>query len=307
MSDLDNSDLEIITSTRIIKTENEIGKEDTFTLVDLQEKFLGLNISEIRQFPGNKNSFKNLYKKYTFGNPLSDEKLDELYSKLQSKPYVVVSFNNDLDGHDSKKVFARIIPLKAKSRSLEKLSQEVKILYNEYTKSINQHYKYSSNPMEFDEELDSKTQMLIGRTNILDLLITWATIKDNNGKSVIDLLTDSISGDTETSVLDVTNRFRDSNETTNQLQQVIQHVKEVVNLNLDSFEKTKSEIVKRISGNSAWNRSFYNLFVYKDIIKDAKAMRQSNQNKADVTSERKGNLLTDKQYDTISKKYWWII
>lgn len=301
LADLDNSDLEIITSTRVIETENESGQKDNFTLVDLQEKFLGLNISELRIFPADKNSFKNLYKKYTFGDPISDENLDKLYSDLHGKPYVVVSFNNDLEGHESKNVSARIIPVKSQSRSLEKINQEVKILYDDYTKSINQHYKQSSDPMVFDEELDSKTQMLLGRTNILDLLIVWANIKDNNGKSVIDLLIDTIDGDTETSVLDVTNRFRESNETTNQLQQVIQHVKDVVNLNLKSPADTKAEIIKRISGNTAWNRSFYNLFVYKDIIKDAKAIRQSSQNKTDDVSERKGNLLTDEQYDAISK------
>lgn len=281
------SDIEIITSTRLVPTENPSKQRNNFKLTELSSKFPGLNISELRFYPNNFQRFKSLYNLYKFGSEIPDTKLQELFDKLKNKPYVVVSYNNDLNGNNGNDVSAKLVPVLAESRDIKVLQREITDLYDEYTKKIQEFYAKPENkdkPMNFDDSLDAKFQTMLGKPELLKILIHWGQIKDNNGQSMLDLFTREIPGDTPTSILDTLNRFKGSTVTSDKVEQVIEIVKSEI-----SKGGSNSEILDRVrrktDGITAWHKSFYNFFIDKKLIKDRKLM--------------KDNSITDEQFDLV--------
>lgn len=268
--DVDKNDVEFLTSIRILQTETD-GKKDSFNLTQLKNKFLGLNVSEIRLYPGNFEKFKELYKRYTFGEVRTDEEYRELYSRLKNKSYVVVSFNNDLNGTTGNRTFAKMIPLLSEARDVNKLMQEATTLYKNHTYQLSEFYKDKDNegkPFVFDPLIDAKMQMLIGRSEIIDILMQWGTVKNNAGESLLSLLTKNIEGEELVSPIELLNYFLSDSETTNKLARVIDIVKTELSKN-KSREETKKNIISSIEGISGWNFNFHNIFAYKKILEDA--------------------------------------
>ena len=186
--EIDIKQLDIKTSTRALKT-----KVTENTLSNLQ------NIPGLRFFNGTKftktpsynlfptgeagfNEFKNIYKRHTFGNQISDEKLKEMYfgriredgSKTpgyKGKPYVIVSFVEDFSQ-------AQVLLLRSKARSLKDITESLKNPFNLTSpKSAKQIIKTSKEGSYERKRLHGFTDTLFSGSQVLDMLIDLAVDK----------------------------------------------------------------------------------------------------------------------------------
>lgn len=289
---ISENSVNVITSTLLNKS-----LKGTYALTDLKNEFPGMNFSEIRLYPGNFAAFKNLINQYTFGEPRTDEQINRLYegytdSKgnytpgLKNKPYIVVSYNNDLDG-GSGNIQAALIPIGAHSRGLTTLIKESTNLLKERREEL-----FSTKGLS--DELKAKSEVLLHRSDILDVLISWGTTKYKDG-TLLDLLLKDINFSinnqttgTKTNVFDIFNRFLNNKSTTledlssgkdvNKNSQVSDNLKAVVlklkeqlsnNPSAEDTKKIKMELLRQMEGIKGWQYSFFNIFAYNTIIKEA--------------------------------------
>lgn len=324
LTQVKDNQIEFLTSTRLLKITGEgtkIAKQ--YSLTNLKDSFPGMKFSEVRIFPGDPRVFANLLKRYTFGEERSEESVDYLYNKLKNKPYIVVSYADDLDGSDTQQVHSKLIAVGSDYRNLEKLISEVNDLKNEvsgkFEKSIKEKVDGGLSESEARQKIDipkdvnAKTDCLLNGGQVLDILIKWGTTPEGEG-TLLDLLEKPMSLNfadeitkVEHSILDILNRFKDSTSlTTKNLMAVIDIVKQTIAAHQDlsgedKIKAIKNDVIKNTKGISGWSWNFYNLFAYKRAIKNKSASDFFSLNviglanpetllKSDGYSEMEGNV-----------------
>lgn len=78
-----------ITSTRLVKPT----VASKFYLDKLSEDFPGMNISEVRIFPPDEDSFRELLNRYTFGDPRNEEQITRLVNPTKELKEIFESYN----------------------------------------------------------------------------------------------------------------------------------------------------------------------------------------------------------------------
>lgn len=265
---LSASQIEFITSTRLVKIKDTGGELVKHTLTELSEKFPGMNYSEIRMFPGDFNTFKNLINKYNFGETRSEERIKKLWERLANKPYIVVSFANDLDGNSLGNTSAKLIPIGSTSRSFKTLTEEIAEIRKEIADEINKEFEAKlaageteeniriSKSVKVSDAFNAKAETLLNRSQILDILITWANTKYGE-ETLLDLLSKEITFtaadkifNKSHSILQVLNNFRGGNDTTlSKLNSIIENIKasikEIKGLSSDQLKKAVESYIRR--------------------------------------------------------------
>ena len=274
ISNVTKNDLTFLTSTRFIQTEDSSGKLDSFNLTELFSKFLGIKVSEIRIFPGNEADFRKVYDGFVFGEKYDEEFLKEKYNEWKNKPYVVISYANDLNGSTGNNSSAKPVVLISTTRNISTLEREATEIYEEETKHVRDYYKIPEKDrgkFVYNPVIDAKNQMLLDKPQILDILIKWGSVKDSNGKSILERLIEDIASGTETvKIIDLINVFsedKDSNKLLQVMQEVIDELKSGVT------SDTKGNIIKRIDGITFWDDNFNRFFAYKNVLKDSVARK----------------------------------
>ena len=183
-------DVSFLTSTvlqKIPKTNKDGSKStnkfETFSIGTLEEDFPGLNVSGVKFIPHTRQSFVNLFDSYVFGErrtmtivvedgkeKFSDPKIEARFLSLRNKPYVVVSFDNDLDGGTGLTTKARIVMVGANKRGLTTLKQEVSQLLEERNNDM-QANSTKGSIAKISDSLNVKTEMVLNRNDILEVLI----------------------------------------------------------------------------------------------------------------------------------------
>ena len=166
----DPTKINFSTKTRLekLKKDNtEVRIE--YKLTELAEKFPNMNVSEIRFFPGDRENFRKLVNKYTFGKKreeiLTPERFTEFYEKQRNQAYIVVSYKNDLNGSDSSnETQATLVPIGAHKRNLKKLTEEINTL-------IDLRRGEAFTKAGVSDKLNAQTETLLHRSDILNVLI----------------------------------------------------------------------------------------------------------------------------------------
>ena len=181
LTNIEDKQIEFLTSTRLLKILDTNKKKKQYTLTTLKDSFPGMKFSELRIFPGDFQSFSNLMKKYTFGEERSDETVKYLYDKLKNKPYIAVSYADDLNGSDTKAVYAKLIPISSSYRKLDKVIAEVNSLKEEASQRFEelleiQHKSGLSKAearqnVKVPDDVNAKTDCLLNGGQVLDILI----------------------------------------------------------------------------------------------------------------------------------------
>ena len=291
LATVESNNLEIITSTRLEKVVDAVGNPVTYKLTDLETAFPGMKYSEIRMFPGKLDNFRNLVHKYTFGEDRSEDKINYLFNLLKNKPYIVVSYDTDLEGSSSsKRVKAKLIPISAEKRSFDVLLEEITETRREIAGEIKEAYEKEllsgstesqireGKKIKVSDTFNAKAETLLNRSQILDILITWATTKSGN-ETLLDLLTKETKFDISYdlfqkshNILDVLNNFRGGNNATlEKLNNIITLVKNAVKDNekvssADLIAAVKKQVIEKSAGITGWHWNFYNLFAFENIV-----------------------------------------
>ena len=188
--EIDIDDVSFLTSTvlkKIPKTNKDGSKStnklETFSIGTLEEDFPGLNVSGVKFIPHTRQSFVNLFDSYVFGErrtmaivvedgkeKFSDPKIEARFLSLRNKPYVVVSFDNDLEGGTGLTTKARIVMVGANKRGLTTLKQEVSQLLEERNNDM-QANSTEGSIAKISDSLNVKTEMVLNRNDILEVLI----------------------------------------------------------------------------------------------------------------------------------------
>lgn len=292
-AEIDQSEIDIITSTRLIKSDENKFK---FKLSELEQTFPGIYISEIRIFPASFKAAKKLLSRYQFGGEVSDKRVRKLLNidknnkrlgiGMGNKPYIVVSFANDIEGvENGNRTAAKLIPISADSRSLEVAMQEVNELKKEADAVIKAQFA-GVNTTEglvkarenfvFPEILNVKAETLFDKNQILDILLEWHNTEYEEG-TLLDLLTESIeiermgfASSKSYTMLDLLDGFKKikgdttDSKTTSKFKEVL----ELVKLHNDGRDKTevKKDIRESLIGKTGWEWNFHNLLAYQHII-----------------------------------------
>lgn len=271
-----------------VVSDEKSGKREEYSLDTLGEAFPGLNYSEIRFYPGNIDAFKNLIRKYTFGKEreFNDVEWEDYFRRLKNKPYIVVSYDNDLNGNiTGTTTKASLIPIGSHKRSINTIIKEVEDLLDQRQQEIHDDITNKREPI-ISDELNARTETLLNRSDIMDVLITWGTTwsgnKDNNDETLLDLLTkeitfsasDQITGN-KTSVFEIFSRFKTNVKprTNENFLKVIERVKDAISKNKgekDMNKAVKQNVIHSLDGTQFWHWSFFNIFGYKKILSEAK-------------------------------------
>ena len=284
ISNLKSDQLSFITNTRLEKILDNSGNKLTHILTDLDKAFPGMNHSEIRMYPGNLEAFTNLINKYTFGEPRSSEQIKELFEKLKNKPYIVVSYSNDLEGSISGEVQSRLIPVGSNHRDFKTVINEVEKLRREVAVDLHEEYALRkadgsiTSEVKIKDDFSAKAETLLNRSQILDALIKWGTTPTDEG-TMLDLLTKEITFNAvdeifnkTSSILNVLTNFKDKvSRTTDEFSRILDFVKDSIKSHADLkgedlSKAVKADVVRLSKGVTGWHWNFYNLFAYKSAI-----------------------------------------
>lgn len=277
-----NSELSYFTGVRLLRGEK--GSKDEYPIIklsDLKSRFKDADFSEIQLYPKDFDKFKELQLNNYFeyeGETLTDEELKIKYNELKNKPYIRVTFG---DFKGSK--MGKLISVYGIQRTIGELANESKKIIDEINDIVEtKHANKEKLTIADFEKTNVISDMMTNRSNVLDLLIIWATTNDTNGNPLIDLLLEEheskakIFKRNKFSLLDVITRFKDTSDKdgfnpTKQLKYIVNAIKEEVSKNpkASSAEIKKSLLtgVNRSYFLSKWNDGFHNLFVYEDVIK----------------------------------------
>ena len=298
IDDLNN--IQLLTSTLLAKIYrnskgevDESGKREEYSLDTLEEDFPGLNYSEIRFYPGNIDAFKNLFRRYTFGKTRdedterwTEEKWNNEFTRLKNKPYIVVSYDSDLNGSATgTRTQALLVPVGSHKRSTSEVIKEVEFILNERTKEIHNDVLNNKEPV-ISDEMNAKTETLLNRSDIMDVLIIWGTTKSGNtqnpDETLLDLLTkeitfsinDQVTGN-KTSVFEIFSRFKTNTKpkTNENFMKVINKIKDQIKQYKGDpkalSKEVKKQVIHDLEGTQFWHWSFFNIFGYKKIIKES--------------------------------------
>lgn len=257
------------TSTLIEQMLDKVTKKpEEYPLTSLEEEFPGMYFSEIRMYPGREEVFYNLINRYTFGEKRTEAQLKDLHKKLKNRPYIVVSYKNDLDGSvTGTKTQAKLVPIGSNARGFDTLTKEVNDLLAERKASL------SATNRTISGELNAKTETLLNRSDILDCLIEWGITPDGGG-TLLDTLSkkiefsfsDKISGN-KTSVVEIFGKFRNESALTNaKLEEVLEKVKAAIKKHGKDLKEVKKEVIGDLKGTTGWHWTFFNIFGFEKII-----------------------------------------
>ena len=242
------SNVDFLTSLRLLKFESAPGKRVSHSLIDLKEDHPKLYTSEVRFFPSTLEKFTALMNNYTFGPKRSDARVAELFALMKNKPYIVMSYKNDINGSKGTDNYSKLVPIGAESRSYQDLLLEVSKLRTSAAEEINAEFskllasglgkEEARGKIVISESLNAKAETLLNRSQIIDMLIKWAK-KPHEGKSMIDLFNKEITFNAvdeiynkSNSISEVLNNFRSKSkegDTLTKFKQVIEEVKLVIN------------------------------------------------------------------------------
>jgi len=273
---IDHSDIKVITSTRLL-TSDSISPMYLSKLksnVAGEEQFPGLKTTEIRFFPDDQREFNNLMKRYTFGDPRSQEQLQKNYDTLKNKPYIVASYNDDLEGNATgQETTARLLAIQADLRDYDTTSKEIIDLKTR----IAEDFKIT-NGKSVDPRLNAESDVMLGQTQVLDILIDWATKNTNDGKSILDSLSKQYDlkyvGGTIDKItpMDIIFAFKNDTDSRSKFEEVIKLIKNAHN-NLKATykdqelkDKIKTSILSNVKQFKIWGGKFYNVFDYDKIL-----------------------------------------
>ena len=286
--------INLVTSTRLLG-KKETGKDgkvkDTrkkHYLIDLSRDFLGMYHSEVRIFPNTDKGLRNLINKYTFGKAKNEETILRQLKLFKGKPYIVVSFNNDLEGGSTNNITSKLVPINAESRNLDTLISEVAQIKKELNEEVSEHFKgvsgedYASKKKSYkvSDSINIRTESLLDRSQILDILIEWEQTPYEDG-TLLDLYTkevevSSVKGEAlkrKISLIQVLDNFKKSNddslsENSRKLLEVIKAVK--ANVGEADPKERKEKIIGAISNWTGWSWSFHNIFAFHNAIESQK-------------------------------------
>ena len=299
-SEIDQTEIDIITSTRLLKPEQ--GKSPMrFALTEIANAFPGMNISEIRIFSNNYDKFKAELTKYVFAEKRTEGDIQKLFEgfkdptgkksvpRLSGKPYVVVSYANDIEGSSGNKTSAKIVPITSVGRSMQDLTKEVIDLKEVIDEEIGLYflsakgkegytYETAKNSFKISVESNAKAETLLDKSQVLDILIEWArTPHTINGeeKTLLDLLTEPIAitgpdlGQQTKTLVNLLDNFRKIKG--NSLTKAVQGFTNVINhintfKHLKEAKDVKEEVLNEIKNDLGWVWNFHNLFAYENII-----------------------------------------
>ena len=322
LSPISNDIVEFITSTRLVKveepTQNGVRRK-FYKLSDLSTKFPGARVSKIKFYPNETGAFRTLMRQYTYGEERSEQVLfgsdgkGGLFKLLKNKPYVVISYDNDLDGSISGQTTkAKLVPIASLSRRVDKVKLEVAELRKQFKDSV--HEELKDKELDADEmrealansgkikELTAKAETLLNRSQILDVLIKWATETDGDGNPLIDLLEkpirfESASGVVkEWSPIDVFNTFRGDTITSKKFKEIVDIVKDVAKTTKD-ISKIKDEVIKRSKGITGWHWDFYNIFAFDAIVNGKQVADENKLIKEGILDEE--GIFGNEGYNTL--------
>lgn len=265
-----DSDIEIITST-LLRGSDKV----SHSLMTLPYKFPGMNISEIRIFPNEKTEFAKVINNYTYGEQRTPEQIETLRTGIKvvngvetqahepysGKPYIVVSYANDIDGKSGNNTSARLLPITAKSRDIKTLREEIKTINAEISNLYRSRKK--GEDVKISDSINAKQETLLDRNQILDILIEWGNKIHGDG-TMLDLLTQEVKiGDSDVTMMDVFSKFRTEKGgslslTSQAFLDVVEIVKKYTNENYvpDNAEEgelgSKDRIINEISGIVGW-------------------------------------------------------
>lgn len=272
--------INLITSTRL-----EDNNKQKHYLINLDRDFIGLYHSEIRIFPNTYDAFKNLINRYTFGEVRTDDKIKSQFNLFKGKPYIVVSYNNDINGSSNNKTSAKLIPINTEGRPLDVLIQEVSKIKEDlnqeisdyFGKAVGEDYNKLKRSYRVSNEINVKTETLLDRSQILDILIEWGKTPYEDG-TLLDLLTKEIEVSAvdgsplkrKISLLHIVDNFKKADDDTlsengKKLLDVITAVKQ--NINSPTIKK---DVINAISKWTGWSWSFHNIFALYDAIEKQK-------------------------------------
>ena len=294
--ELNTDYLSFLTST-ILWSPKKKGKDidnvEKYTLDTLAEEFPGLNFSEIRFIPHTRKLFKELFNKHVFGDPrdmeiivngdgkevFKDVELEKRFINMRNKPYVSVSYDNDINGDEtSNTTKSRIVMIGSNKRDFNTITKEVEEILLERKEELSANIK-NNKADKISLELNAKTETLLNRNDILEILIKWGTTFTNStsnpNETYLDLLftelpfklTDTIAGK-KTSVFEIFTRFNNTGKqiTSENLKKVINLVKTSIVKNSGDSTKIKKDVISSIEKTAFWHWSFFNIFGYKSII-----------------------------------------
>lgn len=296
----DMSKLKVYTSTRLIKAGKAGTARQEFTLNDLAKipglRFLDTTANTFSKTPvyqlfpndaANKESFKSYYRKITFGAPITEAKLDELFDKYKGKVFVAVSFMqqgfNRGTNTDSQ---VQIIALKSKTRSVAEVKEIIVGGGIDQPNSIRQMILKK-------ERLDwilAKKNSLFNGSQILDLLVDLAINNTGLYESLIiqnESILQKLSKDPKLAANKQFKEFLESYDSAvsagvNKIagnsiidriaygNQSLKSVYVLIAANIDQAKKSgkaidrkalKADLVKAIkAGDQYWFRPFWNIF-----------------------------------------------
>lgn len=324
---ISKTDISQITSTRLENIKDNSDEKVKHFLHNLPDEFLGMNVSEIRWYPGNKNEFEALLERYTFGEKRSPQVIENLYNNLRNRPYIAVSFNNDLDGGINSS--AKLIPIGSSYRKLHTVIAETMELKKEFHQQINTYYEEGlsdgktaeelKDSFQFDPLIDAKFQLLLNKSQILDMLILWAQTPMGENGNLLDLFSTqyNLSSEDENNLVtiqDVMSGFRGTDGVTSQgfakVLEIVKNevklydrtyndVKEALGNASDESLSLKDSILSKIEGISAWHRNFYNLFVFEDIVNTKEYQTQLEAIRGTVINEH--SLIDSTHFETLKR------
>lgn len=185
---LDRKVIETFTSTRFVKQKVKFADAEKYTLSDLSTipglKFYNLKTGKTSDspngmydlFPIDKAAFDALYGKTRFGEAISQERLDEMFAKYKGKPYVAVTFIDEIGGGDSQ---VKIIPLYSKTRKFADLVGLAEKARQDILKKVGSNV--DATLFSGSQVLDLLINLAVNRPQLFAKLISQDYTKDANG------------------------------------------------------------------------------------------------------------------------------
>lgn len=197
---IQQKEISLITSTRLVgKSKDGVSHK----LTDLRYLFPGMQFSEIKILPNSLAEFTQTLNKYNFGAERTPEQIHKMFygtknddattnpdgtknndatvktRGLSGKPYIVVTFGNDLGGTKGSKTSAKLVPISAKGRDMKTIMEEVAKLKAEINASVNDHFKADEDgnvlltDVEYvvKPEFNAKAETLLDKSQMLDILM----------------------------------------------------------------------------------------------------------------------------------------
>ena len=295
---IDPKGLILRTSTRLLKSDSspvkyslsELSRFKGLIFVDGENKYHKTPV--IRTFPNNFDKFVEEYNKVKFGEPISDEKLREMFygkdgkSGYKGKQYIAITFIKSPSQ-------VQYILLKSESRTLKEIEDTIKNPLNLTGDKMSAKSLLMSRSKDEMREVFAVTETLFNGNQVLDMLIKLA-IKNpdlfndfvESGNTLINkvkgLEKDKINDTVLLKIIDdITSKslidnitYKKKNSEHSLLSEVYSLIQNEILLykrsgKLINEKELKKKLISKIQGNpdkKYWWNSFWNIFSYKHDV-----------------------------------------